>query len=353
MVSTRRLITVLLLLVLGLPSTSRALEAVAEANGYSIGLGPAATDGGFTIFFTTYDGSSGVPLQDCDASTCFISQEFKPTSLGSKTYRADYFAADNFGAFEYGTVSITIDTSDSDGDGMLDALERARSGNFSFSGSATPHWNYYGIYSSASISGDVSRGSGSNVGTYSGQYELASDTVNYAGAFALSAVQGTAEYELGGSTVLFDVSLRHVDGFTRQYSGVSGINRIGTDAIEIPSFAISDSSSGLSILTQTMTLTREGNAFSGPLHVFDGEPVTSWDDYQDFRFRIVDLNDTDHNGIPDIVQIPEPSLLLQLLTSLTVLTLLGLQRRRSVGPPSRDLATPTSPWTSTGAMCAR
>ena len=123
------------------------------------------------------------------------------------------------------------------------------------------------------------------------------------------------------------MSLRSVDGVTRQYTGVSGINRLGTDAIEIPGFAISDSFSGLSILTQATTLTREGNVFSGPLRVFDGEPVTSWDDYQDFRLRIVDPNDTDGNGIPDIVQLPEPSLLVLQLTM--AFTLVALRRRGS------------------------
>ena len=120
--SASRLAAIFFLLALGAPSDSHALEAAAEANGYSFGLGPAATNAGFTIFFTTYDGSSGVPLQDCGASTCVISFEFRPVSLGSKTYRADYFAADNSGDFEYGTVSITLNTSDGDVPESVDLL---------------------------------------------------------------------------------------------------------------------------------------------------------------------------------------------------------------------------------------
>ena len=67
--------------------------------------------------------------------------------------------------------------------------------------------------------------------------------------------------------------------------------------------------------------------FSGPLHFFDGEPATAWGDYRDFQLRIVDTNDTDDNGIPDIVQLPEPSIVSLQLT--TVLALLALRRRPS------------------------
>ena len=87
-----------------------------------------------------------------------------------------------------------------------------------------------------------------------------------------------------------------------------------------------DSLSGLSVLTQPVTLTRSGSVFKGRLSVVDGEPLTSWADYRHFELEIDDPNDIDMDGLPDIVSLPEPAAAAQALASL--LTLLCLNRRR-------------------------
>jgi hypothetical protein len=96
-----------------------------------------------------------------------VSGEISPVSLGSTSYRSDYFAVEARGLFEYGAMTLSLATSDSDGNGLPDGLERLRSGNFTFSGTAIPDFNAFGIISNSTISGSIVRAAGSRVATYS------------------------------------------------------------------------------------------------------------------------------------------------------------------------------------------
>ena len=134
-------------------------------------------------------------------------------------------------------------------------------------------------------------------------------------------------YEIAGPTLEWALSQRGIDGTPRNYTGISQLVRNGTDEIEIPSFALSDSGTGLSILTRDATLQRFGNVFRGIVSVFDGEPLTSWDDYQQFRVELTDSNDTDSDGLPDIVSLPEPEADFQAVVALALL--FGIRRLRT------------------------
>jgi hypothetical protein len=46
--------------------------------------------------------------------------------------------------------------------------------------------------------------------------------------------------------------------------------------------------------------TRDGNIYSGTVVLTDGEPLTSWPDYQRWFLMINFTNDSDSDGIPDI-----------------------------------------------------
>jgi hypothetical protein len=105
---------------------------------------------------------------------------------------------------------------------------------------------------------------------------------------------------------------------------VSQLVRDGTAAIRIPSFALRDSESGLSILTRPAVLERDGDVFRGVVSVYDGEPLTSWDDYEQLLLELTDSNDTDSDGLPDIVSLPEPG---SALLGLSALGCLAAHRR--------------------------
>lgn len=298
----------LLLLAIALPDPAAALTASVEANGYSFSLAPAATNAGFTLFFTTYDGSTGVPLQDCAGAYCTVSQEASPTSVGSKIYRTDYFAVDSIGVFEYGAASVTVSANDSDSDGILDPLERTQSGNFSFSGSTTPHYNAFDVYVQSTISGSIQRSANSLVGTYSGSFSNVTQSASFAGAYSLSGASGYVEYELGGDLLEWTLTQRSFSGTIRTFTGISQYERNGTIGISAPSFSLFDSASGLYLFVNAASLTRVGSSstFRGTVTLADGGVDTSWADYTTYRVEVTDPNDTDDDGVPDILSVPEP-----------------------------------------------
>lgn len=287
-------------------ASAQILSADVDADGYSFSIGPAATGAGFTVFITTFDGSSGVPLSDCVGNICTVSQELAPVVPGSNSYRADYLAATAQGVFEYGALAGTLPLSDGDQNGIADVLQRVKPGGFSFSATTSPHFDFYDLYLTSTISVTVNRSASQRVGTYSGSFSNAFQSAPIAGAFSLAGATGTVSYEIGGETISWSLSRQELDGSVSVYSGPSSIIRQGTDAIEIPGFALTDSGAGLSILTKAATLARVGSVFRGRVDVFDGEPETSWPDYTFFHVTIADNNDTDSDGLPDLVAVPEP-----------------------------------------------
>jgi hypothetical protein len=51
--------------------------------------------------------------------------------------------------------------------------------------------------------------------------------------------------------------------------------------------------------TQSTTLKRSGNKYSGYLKALDGDTDTSWADYVDWYVEVTDLNDANSDGVPD------------------------------------------------------
>lgn len=318
-------------LAVAMPVPVHALTASVEANGYSFSFAVGATNAGFSLFFTTYDGSTGVPLEDCSGDFCTVSQELAPATIGATTYRTDYFAVDQSGTFEYGAASISVAASDSDADGILDPLERKRSGNFSFTGSATPHFNAFGIYATSSVSGSVQRSANSLVGTYSGSFSNTTQSASFVGAYSLSGASGSVEYDLGGEILDWHLVQRGLDGTLRTFTGISQFSRIGTEALTIPAFALYDSASSLALFVNASTLGRSGNVFRGTVSVADGGVDTTWADYTTYRVELNDPNDSDADGLPDLVSVPEPDLALSLVLASAILFL----RQRAVRPTRR------------------
>jgi hypothetical protein len=310
------------------PTNAHALTAAVEADGYSFSLQPTGTSLGFDLFFTSFDGLSGVPLLDCTGGVfCYVSDEAMPVFPGSRTFRTDYLASDAQGVFEYGTATLTVSTTDGDGDGQLDQLERVNTGNFSASGTAVPDFNAFGVYVNSAITVSLRRSAGSRTGTYSGSFANATQSAAFASSFGLSGANGSIAYDFGGETLLWSLQQRGFGGEIRNFTGLSTINRISADEIEIPSFSLFDSSMNRSILTMDATLNRSGNQFRGVFEVFDGEPFTFWDDYTHFRVEITDNNDTDSDGLPDLVALPEPGALAQASVVFVAAGLLGRSRR--------------------------
>lgn len=282
---------------------------------------------GVDLYFTTWDGSTALPLGCCDDD---LSGEISPSTPGATTYRTDYLL-DDFGIYEYGAVQVTVSAADGDDDGILDPLQRSLPGNFTMSGSSTCHFNNDTGCLNATVNAQVTRSAGSMSGTYSGSFTNAFGTASFSGPFELSGAYGSLDYTVGGDTI--DWSLQ--DDFGRTVTGQSGIVRNGTTSITIPSFTLSRLPEGDTITTSETTLTRFGSVYRGRIDLVDGEPTTPFADYTSQRLEIEDPNDEDGDGVPDLSAVPEPSA--SWTSAAALLGLAGLasrERRRPAGPDS-------------------
>jgi hypothetical protein len=329
-----RVFIVALTVCLGSSASAAVQTAPVEATGYSLVMDMGITGNGEAFFFTTHDNSTDYPLTDCDAVTCWVSQEFFPPTLGSTTYIADYLIQDSIGVYEWGEVWLSGAVSDSDGDGAFDQLERLRNGNFTFAGTTYPHWNAFSLYYNSSVSGSVQRSSGDYAGSYSGVFSNPAQTQPFGGRFGISGAHGRVDYEPGADTIDWYFQRLSIDGSPEFYTGTSLINRLSNNEILIPSFWLNDSTTGGSILTYPVTLYRDGWVFRGHLTIDDGELTTWWRDYVDFEVEITDGNDFNSDGLPDLVFVPEPGSGLMLVSG--VIGVMGLGHLRIRRSPRRD-----------------
>ena len=73
----------------------------------------------------------------------------------------------------------------------------------------------------------------------------------------------------------------------------------------------------------------------------DGGLDTSWRDYVDSYVEIVDDNDTNGDGLPDILNVPEPGAMVASVAGLgAVLALVGIRRTKRRGRGSRRARLP-------------
>jgi len=250
-----------------------------------------AVNGTLRLYFSTYDGSHTWARYQTGVGW---SGELRPDSPGSPTYRSDYDiynTADGL-FYGYGSITVGLPTGDSDGDLLPDFLDRSRGGSASFSGTATEYLAGVGT-SSYAISGSINRAAGSTTGSYS--VSSSGGAVSY-GNFAIAGSTGTVTYDPDARTMTIQV--RSFDG-TETVSAQTSYSVIDSNRIRVNGFT-AQSSAGSSTRINTFELTRTGNRYAGRATVADGNASTSWVDYNYYHLKVVDGNDSDGDGIPDL-----------------------------------------------------
>ena len=316
------------------PATVSALTASVAVDGHSFALGPAATIASgtgtsFLTFFTTYDGLNQTPLQDCAGGVCTFSAELSPLLPGLNQYRSDYLLVDN-DVFEDGELHVALTASDADGDGVLDVLERTNPGDFLVAGTLVPQLNTFGnplLVNDISVS--VIRAAGAERGVYSGNFSSSQRAASISGEFFLIGAAGTVTYELDGSTLAWNLQRLNQEGQAQSVLGISSLIHVDQDTIIIPPFSLIVSGEPGPLDTRLAILHRSGSEFVGQLKFEDGNPRTSWSDFTDVRVKIVDNNDTNHDGLPDLILVPDTDAETQHLIVLLCLAILGCLSPRS------------------------
>ena len=286
--------TYIIFLIWTFPFLSFGKTAKLKAYGLQISLEPAVTSLGSYVYFTSYDGSTGYPRMDGN----YISNEMKPSYQGSSTYVADYMAGDYYNIYEYGSVSLNIPSSDSDGNGVHDWLQKENSVSLSITGSTSLHWNDPSWETTQyTITGNMYRTAGQTSGTYNFSLSYGSGAATISGVWNLSYYEGTMTYEDGS----FSANLETIgsDGEVYAVNGSSSYSFPSENSLKLNQTTYTSNYGN--IVMNAVTLSRNQDRFSGFLDLVDGGPVTSWSDYTDWYLEVIDENDEDEDNIPDIV----------------------------------------------------
>ena len=299
-------VSFLVYMSLSLPLQGQTRESV--FNGYCHSLrflvGTASSAGfNFEMLFTSYDGSASSLLFDTDASGYAVfSNEVSPSFVESGVYRTDYALYVNSKYNAAGTISVTLPTVDADQNGIADFLQKNKSGNGSASGKLTRQLP--SLLPEIATSGEMVRSAGSILGTYAvtGRDPQVGD-ITYRGNLYLLNLLGKLKYNRTNSTAIVEADLESERGLF--YTITSSLQYSVTDVNTI-SFAASKftSPNQLDVFTKPFVLKRTGNRYLGRVDFQDGNRVTSWPDYTAWQFEIVDTNDSDSDGVPDLSDPP-------------------------------------------------
>ena len=276
-------------------STEVAVKKVAsiKAYGLQLSISPAYSQTGARIFFTSYDGLSGWPLNDNNS----ISSEFKNLDLGSSAFYADYLVADSY-VFMHGTVKLFLPTTDSDNNGVLDILQKDKSVNASITGDSKMHWLADGATGSdSSISGTMTRSAGLRSGNFSFTYGSPLGFSLATGVWSVQYFDGTIEYD--GEKYYLDIETTNSEGQDIKAYSTAEYTLTDSNTLNLGAMSITTDYDSSILQTQSTTLNRSGNKYTGYLKASDGDTDTSWADYVDWYIEISDPNDSDNDNIPD------------------------------------------------------
>ncbi len=279
----------------------QAKDAAFNAYCFSVNLahGSASLQGrSLQSYFTTYDGSAGIPLYDVVGGFYVFSSELSSLSPLSGSYRTDYALFSDGAANSSGTVFAAFPVVDSDGNGVPDFLQVERNGSVAFSGTVTRE-----LPSSSpgmTMTGQITRTAGTTAGSYIANIQdPLAGLITYRGTSYLLNAVGILSYDRGGNTSIVNATVSNEDGTSTKYSGSSTFTVVDANTVSFPATTFYGSNAR-AVSAKPYTLTRKGKRYLGSVEFQDGGLSTSWRDYISWQIDILDNNDSDGDGIPDL-----------------------------------------------------
>ena len=286
--------------LLWLVGDGHAKEAslIAYCQSVNLSKGTASVAGTLLdAYFTTFDGSAGLPLYDTLGNFLVVSGELSPNPAAAGNHRTDYLLFANGVPNATGTASVNFPTTDADGNGVADFLQIAQAGSVAFNGTVTRQTPT--AAPAQAMTGQISRAAGSSTGSYVAYLQdPVAGTVTYRGTSYLLNAQGGLTYDRTSNTAVITVKVSNEDGTTTTYSGGGKFVVVDANTVSFPAITYSGSNARV-LQAKPFTLTRSGRRYLGNTEFQDGGLSTTWRDYIQWRTEITDNNDVDANGIPD------------------------------------------------------
>ena len=300
------MVSLLFSLSIGLPLQAQQREASFSGYCRSFRLlaGNASTAGlNFEIVFTSYDGSATTLLFDTDAlGYATFSDEVLPSTTEPGIYRTDYALYVNQKYNAAGTISATFPTADTDQNDIADFLQKNKQVNASISGQLLRQLP--SVAPDITISGQITRSAGNNQGAYSftGR-DPEVGNITYQGNLFLVNLLGKLRYNRTNSAVTIEADLEREGGLLIRYTSVLDYTISDSNTISLSPGRFT-SPNQPDVLIKAFGLKRTGNRYLGRLDFVDAYLGTSWPDYTAWQVEIVDVNDSDGDGVPDLSDPP-------------------------------------------------
>ena len=277
-------------------ATLIATNTVASKSFY---LGESTSTAGYKVYFNTYDGIatysrsrtvySGETLNFQNGVYNFVS-DYDVYFPGQTPYDGPY------SPIGYGTISIAIPTTDSDGDGLIDFLDPTMAFKGTLNGSITEFITSKGLKTYPTTC-YFNRGANSSVA----EFTFTTSAAKITGFSHLYTGRTKVTYDTDAKTITFaGVGLGYGSTFNPGDFGTasSTYEILSSTSIRVNAFTYVNSYQTKYV--NSFILNRTGNKFVATGTMQDGDPYSSWVDYKDFVLTITDNNDTDGDGVPDL-----------------------------------------------------
>ena len=265
----------------------------------SLDSGDALKLGGeSTAFFSTYDGVTNSLLVDSRSSISIVSDELRPRVGVPGVYETDYgLFRPLVGFLEYGSLVLTLPTTDTDTNGVPDVVQSNRPGHVS---SLTGEgWQDSPLPLGFGVTGQFARNAGADVGTYSLAWSNITGIYTISGNLRALHLEGQIAYTRWASNVMrFQFTLPTKTGASLVLTGSTVYTVRNANEVLLPQFKLRSGARQYTV--QAATLARAGQRYAGNLKFTDLLLETSWRDYIDWAVEITDTTDSNTNGIPDL-----------------------------------------------------
>jgi hypothetical protein len=255
-------------------------EATAKLASRSIRIGEATGVTASSVTFSTLG----------TGARFFGNGEFRPSATRAGFHESAYTIFDGETRVEAGNLFVQLPSADANGNGLPDVIDREAAVDISVTAEVMPRSAFVnGRVSSAQAILHLQRNAGSDTGTYT----LGIVAGALTGSYSVLHGEGTVQYQRTdfGALLNFDLSKA-----TTNATAVSRV--IDSNTVRIAAFRFRVAPTR-TVRVGPVTLARSGNVYQGDGNVSDGLTETMVPDFRAYVIQIIDVNDTNTDGVPN------------------------------------------------------
>jgi hypothetical protein len=231
---------------------------------------------GTTVRFTTFS-SERTPLFQQTGGEVYTSGELRVRDSATGVFETDYLLLDGVTRLAYGSMTLTLPMTDSNGNGLPDFLELGRAVSLNVSGAVTMDQP---AVATGTVTGTLTRAAGSARGDYRLAMVMGGVTRQVDGHFVLltSFPDVSSAVYTRGSTNQLVMTFQMTDGEGQPGAFAQAATTFtvpNADTLSVAAFSFENSFDWV-YQVEAGTFQRSGNRYRGTVRLADGSPDTPW-----------------------------------------------------------------------------